>query len=239
VTGSTYSIAECGEQLAWLTSVLQPSRKDSPTCYRPSITSVPYDQTFTHAHRRTSDAVSFRVEASEDTTYSNSPQDTFWHKTLPMMPAIAIEFPTVQRPEPCSGLGISFHTLLEVVGASEITLHSILFRLKGSRLHLQMVKRIGNVFCWYEIDYTRTSPHLDFSSLGAGQNIIRPAETSEFDLETGRHVVCPLEDYKSSFDESKYPEDFFSFPSMVLRSDDYRFAIIGQYSTGQRHALCA
>lgn len=136
--------------------------------------------------------LAFDIGVIEDVVATHSKQEIFWHKLLgdQMVPVVVQGFPTARRPESCPGLELPFGLLLEAVGASTTTASRGFHFLKGSRIHLKMVKRLHNTFYWHEIYDTTGSSHRTSYSLGRRPSCVNPAAISMAELETGRHIVC-------------------------------------------------
>ncbi|KAI0386973.1 hypothetical protein F5Y04DRAFT_242709 [Hypomontagnella monticulosa] len=104
VTGPTYSIAECGEQLAWLAAALLPTDPQVPVYVIPSlkyVTELASGKSFSHQ---------WIIETSKESTGEISDPATRsklnWLDKLGN-PAIVRGFPITLRPENCPGTEIS------------------------------------------------------------------------------------------------------------------------------------
>ncbi|KAI9151438.1 hypothetical protein HJFPF1_08640 [Paramyrothecium foliicola] len=106
-----------------------------------------------------------------------------------MTPVIVQGFPTLRRPESCSGLELPFRLLREAA-ESTVTVSDGIYSLKGPKACLKMVKRLQNTFYWRDgpdaaTPASKTGESGQHDSGQTGIAAISPAE-----LEAGRHIIC-------------------------------------------------
>ncbi|ETS77918.1 hypothetical protein PFICI_09980 [Pestalotiopsis fici W106-1] len=102
VTGTSYSIAEYGEQLAWLTAALQPAISNLGTYVRPFMRHV--DSYTTPTEKRHSWVIELVKEQIDDTD-STACSVQEWQNE-PKTPVIVQGFPILSRPGNCPGIEV-------------------------------------------------------------------------------------------------------------------------------------
>jgi len=172
VVGPSHSIAECGEQLAWLGAALQPSRSCNALYSTPYLTpGVSEDPNQYHW------AIGF----------DNEERDT---SLMPIIhlgdglarPVIACGFPTHRRPDTCPGIEVSPRILFGLLGTPELELANGTVLLQGPNCALKLVKRTNGVLLWHVHDPLEAACSCSLR-LSFIRNIV--------DLRSYRHILEP------------------------------------------------
>lgn len=141
VLGPAYSIAECGEQLAWLAAALSPLEA-WPTHRTPTITEASI--TFSSdMNSSTCKLATFDIKVRGNLIESNMANA---HCPLPLIriSSIVLGFPTARRPENYVGLEIDKEMLLS---CTELARNGLLLHETGKRL--LVFKQTENVLLWH------------------------------------------------------------------------------------------
>ncbi|KAM7183978.1 hypothetical protein V8F33_013249 [Rhypophila sp. PSN 637] len=216
IIGPAYSVAECGEQLAWLAAAL----------FSPTVNSVIYTtprlgvaETYNGNHpaqhvledrkkvkpqgpRQSKDKISqltrFDIEIVEAPALDpDRPDEKTWSRLIGSLiaPTFVQGFPTARRPDNlCSGIELPFEVLLALVGAQETSIVNESVLLHGSRVRLELVRKQGNVFCWHKLVDPDERPHCVNHDLTGGLSVpsllwrTGLADINS-DLAAGRHVL--------------------------------------------------
>ncbi|KAK4038556.1 hypothetical protein C8A01DRAFT_17395, partial [Parachaetomium inaequale] len=127
--GVSYSIAEQGEQLAWLLAALQGYGKQEAIFSKPSI------------HKRDADTWAIRAES------------VVHNGGLVTEPIIAYGFPTIRRPSAsfCRGLEISPSVLFSLIPAESLVASDGQVRLFGADRVLELVDETQGVCLWHAV----------------------------------------------------------------------------------------
>lgn len=145
VSGCPYSIAERGEQLAWLVAALQHSNHDTVVNSTPVVT----------AHR--SDRHHWTIESdhkSLDIIPTLSILQTLQrHDTSHLLPSIIVQgFPTESRPDHCPGVEVTSEILLDLVQPPYVKITNGRVLLQGRHITLVLVnlfKESTQVLFWH------------------------------------------------------------------------------------------
>jgi hypothetical protein len=180
-TSSTCTLAEFGEQLAWITAALWPRARDSTTSSSPSIVRRDPQKVL---GTPVSATICFDVLVQQS---SLAPEELWWTDMVGRHPVVVRGFPVPRQPEGYTGLEHSFG-MLTTMGYHPTSLDSGKIRLTGPEKMLALVKRVHTVFIWGDV---RCLSHrcyaIDDSERSAGLE----NATSRFDLSMGTHIVIP------------------------------------------------
>jgi hypothetical protein len=146
VTGPAYSIAERGEQLAWLVAALQPHNLDPVVHSTPIITGYESDK-----------------ETSTDQLYQYHWSLGYNHKSFSTTAALTLlrrmqfmssssivrGFPTVRRPDGFPGVEVPPEILSDLVRPLNLKITDGHVLLKGRRAALELVRKTTGVLFWH------------------------------------------------------------------------------------------
>ncbi|KAM7211495.1 hypothetical protein V8F06_013115 [Rhypophila decipiens] len=187
IIGPAYSVAECGEQLAWLAAALFP----------PTVNSVK-PQGPRQGKDKVSQLTRFDIEIVEAPALDpDRPDEKTWSRLIGSLiaPTFVQGFPTARRPDNlCSGIELPFEVLLALVGAQETSIVNESVLLHGSRVRLELVRKQGNVFCWHKLVDPDARSHCANHDLTGGLSVplllwrTGLADINS-DLAAGRHVL--------------------------------------------------
>ncbi|KAL3252159.1 hypothetical protein ABHI18_010239 [Aspergillus niger] len=197
VTGIEGSIAEIGEQLAWLGSVLRSSPHDSRISYctpfvsNASVEDVPTPLSQTPTLTRVSCTIDFKVDEQEQAS-SSPPLGQCWHDLF-RNPTVAMGFPIPYRSRKYTGLEIPLNILVGLAQAKQVDVFSDKLFIKGfsSLLIPTEYIRDQDQMIWhlrYNVHGDRIS-YLDGIEAHVGHITLA-------DLESSRHILGWCSDAK-------------------------------------------
>ncbi|KAK4211297.1 hypothetical protein QBC37DRAFT_14602 [Rhypophila decipiens] len=216
IIGPAYSVAECGEQLAWLAAALFPPTVNSVIYTTPRLgVTETYDGNHPAQHvledrkkekpqgpRQSKDKVSqltrFDIEIVEAPALDpDRPNEKTWSRLIGSLiaPTFVQGFPTARRPDNlCSGIELPFEVLLALVDAQETSIVNESVLLHGSRVRLELVRKQGNVFCWHKLVDPDERSHCVNHDLTGGLSVPwllwrTGLANIHSDLAAGRHVL--------------------------------------------------
>lgn len=151
VVGSAYSIAECGEQLAWLVAALQASDPDTIIHSTPVMTAYKPDKDKS-AHQ----PYQYHWSLGNSHKCINMTSTLFpllrmsWHNTLFMSSFVIVRgFPTAQRPDHCPGVEVPPEILFDLVQPLNLTITDERVLLQGRHATLQLVEKTTGLLFWH------------------------------------------------------------------------------------------
>ena len=150
VAGSAHSIAERGEQLAWLVAALQHSHLE-PVYSTPIITAYESNKNKS-ANQPNNHRWSLGNDyKSLDITSSLSPlQRMKWHNTFFMSSSIIVQgFPTACRPDQCPGVEVSPEILFDLLRLPNLKITDGHILLQGRLATLELVRKTTKVLFWH------------------------------------------------------------------------------------------
>ncbi|KAF7548851.1 hypothetical protein G7Z17_g6780 [Cylindrodendrum hubeiense] len=238
--GSAHSIAECGEQLAWLGAALQPSHRDHVLHSTPYLVAIPSPPMEHIANFMTKEFALCANDPSNPNTKMIPGQD-FWegefchqHWAIAFeneakpealvcgnllrdisQPVIVQGFPSRRRPELCLGIELSTGILFGIIRSSSLkSEHGRLF-LRGSEYVIGLVKTTEDMIVW----------HI-FSSLNSVCicNLHPISKDATLDINLAqlwhyRHVIEPCTSAESSVNVSPSDINLSSAEPGVFRKD--------------------
>lgn len=192
VTGSTYSIAEVGEQLGWLLSALPSSNSTTAmSSSRPLIRSIiqtPVTElegsTIAGHYVCTLDCVIKPLDPTEQ-----QQDGQCWHRLF-NNPVIVTDYPVLPRPrpllEPSKGLEVPFDILIALAETPVFTSFGPNYLMKGYSTMLVPVLEICNIIVWHFV-FNETGDRLPFlDSRLSDLDSIRPIAVDNHQI---RHIV--------------------------------------------------
>lgn len=208
VSGPPYSIAQCGEQLAWLGAVFQTFRSGISicTCSIESQDECEWAIRYSPVHILGS-ATAESAQATQrlcDTT-------------------IIQGFPTQKRPPLFQGLELGLAWMLERIGASWIpVLENGRIVLKGSQHTLELVKHTQNILLWHILHSKSAS--CSFYECASSYEHNRPPLDSRLQTATlssnSRHIIANKEHFGVPFvdpGEMHLPPDILVYKLALTR----------------------
>ncbi|KAF2186242.1 hypothetical protein K469DRAFT_687236 [Zopfia rhizophila CBS 207.26] len=164
--GSIDSIADIGEQLAWLGSSL----RQSPVHQGPVFCFAETHEVGAHKlHSNTPSGpsielhctIGFRIARPEDQKQPCIMNGKCWHNLF-RNPVIAMGFPIPIRDEPQAGLEIPLFMMATLAQAKRVTLFDGKFFAKGYSTVLFPTKRLGNTVLWHLL-YNENGQRLPYT----------------------------------------------------------------------------
>ncbi|KAL7901943.1 hypothetical protein HDV64DRAFT_267145 [Trichoderma sp. TUCIM 5745] len=185
VTGTAESIADIGEQLAWIGSALRSSPHESGvTTVSAFVSNMGINSTskMTEGHASSFFCnIGFNVDLTDDA--GEIPNGQCWHQLFHN--AVIVDgFPIPRRPKSSAGLEISLDTLASLTGTRYINTFNNKFFIKGFSTMLVPTRYSDNVLLWHLLckkNGDRVS-YLDGTDIHA-DNVSLP------DLEKSRHIL--------------------------------------------------
>ncbi|KAK5224482.1 hypothetical protein LTR72_004263 [Exophiala xenobiotica] len=185
VSGIRDSIAEVGEQLAWLGSALRSSTDDNLALCRPCIENIakssPDGQTIETSPNVYTCHIQFR-------TYQHGAHPTItngrcWHDMF-RNPTIVEGFPILERPENMPGLEIPLNIMAALIQTRRIDTFNDTPYIKGFSSMLYPTKSVDNFLLWHHL-FNKDGNRIPFTD----ERITGGCYISRFDLPTARHIV--------------------------------------------------
>jgi hypothetical protein len=169
-SGSRDSIADIGEQLAWLGSSL----RSSPVGKGPVFCYAETHRLISRVDSKTSLAPSvelqctirFKTKRPDDQTPSGMMNGKCWHNLF-RNPMVAMGFPIAMRDEPQAGLEIPLPMMATLAQAKRVTVFDGRIFVKGYSTMLVPTKQVGNTVLWHLLYNERgerlpyTDPRID------------------------------------------------------------------------------
>jgi hypothetical protein len=162
-------------------------------------------QTFT----TTSDVkvLHFDIDVRQTPSSGQPSQEKLWSFLLRrylLPPVLVRRYPILRRPDSSPGLEVTFDILLEALGSGiKITSGKDDVRLSSTRINLELVMLVDDIFYWHELHGEGSSPCASHSFEQNG----RKTDLSNIKvsvLEKSRHVLCQCEITRSSKQYGKY-----------------------------------
>lgn len=150
--GTAYSVAEVGEQFAWIGSALRTSPSSSEFAY-----SVPHleeariaSQSVERLERGLKAHVRFGITFSvqQDSEQQTKAQCQCWHKMF-RNPVIAKGYPIPRRVEPNTGLEMPINMMAGLVGTRHVNVFDGKLFIKGHASMLIPRRRHGDLLLWH------------------------------------------------------------------------------------------
>ncbi|KAL5355091.1 hypothetical protein BJX96DRAFT_1781 [Aspergillus floccosus] len=191
VSGLADSIAEVGEQLAWLGCALRSSPADSGIVYcRPFVKrlgegAVPEDLESYPLHVFEIDFDIQTQEGATDSTYGRC-----WHGLF-RNPVVAEGYPTPRRPETDPGLEIPLHILAGLTQARRANAFDGKTVLKGFSVMLVPTKFSNNIIMWHML-HADDNKRLSYRETES----FTPVKISGTELDNSRHILGWCSDMK-------------------------------------------
>ncbi|KAI0193485.1 hypothetical protein F4808DRAFT_453229 [Astrocystis sublimbata] len=181
--GNPFSLAEIGEQLAWLATVFRLSSfKSGPVCCTPSIDSI-----YQVPHRLRGTPVKNAIECTFgfDQSQHSMPntRGQCWHDLF-LNPIVVTGYPIPSRKEPGTGLEIPLHMMAGLARTGQVNIFNGKTFIKGYSTLLIPTKRNGNTLIWHLV-YKRNGSRISYLAGAA----IPAQDIGNLDLATLRHVL--------------------------------------------------
>ncbi len=183
--GLASSIADCGEQLAWITAVLTPTTSDFVVYQTPYIVSQ-QSQNLPRVAAATS--ICFDISVKQSLV---PPAEDCWTVTgVAKRGSVVVRgFPIPRQPQTCSGLEVSF-TALQNAGYQHTGLGSENICLHGVEGSLALVNAMDGVFIWADLCSSQhTCSAVDNYERRRDKGRVVARTVAELTL--GRHIVIP------------------------------------------------
>ncbi|KID99359.1 Pfs domain protein, partial [Metarhizium majus ARSEF 297] len=183
VTGIAESIAEIGEQLAWLGSALRSSPYQTGIAVVNAFVSGMWMSPANWGTRRSefSCNINFNLDAVDGT--SEIPNGQCWHDLF-RNPVIVKGYPIPRRPLSNMGLEIRLDTMAHLAGTRHIQLFNNKIFIKGFSIMLVPTRHSDNIFFWHLLSKKNGDRISYLDSDGS-----HVEETNLYDLETSRHIL--------------------------------------------------
>lgn len=195
-TGPAYSVADCGELLAWIGSALL-SGTQNISCYcLPLITSFRIDApSSSSALLKYKGYCSFNFELTRLGTWNESlPGLQNFSRDLLGENTIILGFPIRRRPEGYPGLEVSFGTLLLYLQASKAEIFVFDVFIKGPKRVLKLIKHTNDVFLW-RLDHSLADHSSCCPEKRSKAIAIKDYSSLDYHaLEAGRHILSKCAD---------------------------------------------
>lgn len=148
VNGEVATIAEIGEQLAWLGAAFRNSPEEKGLVYCTPEISI-QGSSSTNAETKTSPEIVFKIQFTmERIKEEQDINGQCWH-SLFMNPVIVKGYPIPQRDERNIGLEASLDILTGLARAHQIQHFDDMFCIKGYSTMLIPTKLCGDIQCWH------------------------------------------------------------------------------------------
>ena len=192
VRGTAFSVAECGEQFAWLSAAwLCAAMHRSPHSWggqctpvikNYSVASQTAEPGSTEVKHYGSCQISFQFRQDHTTAQGQRR----WHGLL--SDPLAVEgFPIPRRPESCSGLELSLDMITRLLEAQSIVMDKGKVCIKGLRATLSLSTRVENVFVWNLAFDTSKENELQSRDISTASKSVWSCEIPL--LQRARHII--------------------------------------------------
>ena len=194
VTGSSYSIAEVGEELAWINAVFTPPYLDdvvasiSPSC---DISKVPHGTQSTTRVSKICRLVASRTTPATFSSLADS-NGTCW-KNLFRNPVLVQGYPIPRRQYPNTGIEAPLDVIAHLVNTPKVSIFNNMIFLKAHSTVLVPTLQHQGVIYWHMV-FDKDGNHVSYSDSKVKSYLANyPKDLSISDLQTFRHVVgwCP------------------------------------------------
>jgi hypothetical protein len=203
--GPAYSIAECGEALAWLGAVVFGSVRQLLGFWAPSIAHFAKPPSLVQPEQTHRFHIGLRLAHPRDSASGTPGWPNSW-RDLVKDRLVIYGFPVSRRPEGHPGLELSYDTLMYFSQTDTPTITDKLILIQGAKLSLQLVKHDEDVFLWHPFHpLPETCPYCDNHHV-EDNTVTRKEAINLLQLQAGRHI---LRNCEASFPESE--------PSIVIR----------------------
>jgi hypothetical protein len=187
VFGTRYSVAEIGEQFAWLSAALHSSsHKLGVACYTPSIGEILVDSTLHPVSRTPSRHQIFckiDVTLRECEEYHEPSNGQCWHRMF-RNPVVVQGYPIPYRSEPSTGLEIPLDIMAGLVRTRRINTFNGKLFIKGFSTMLVPTRLSGDLLIWHLL-YNKSGSRISYLD-----NTVAYADNANaVDLEKTRHIV--------------------------------------------------
>ncbi|KAK1546867.1 hypothetical protein CPAR01_00834 [Colletotrichum paranaense] len=181
VQGSSYLIAEFGEQLAWLSAAVS-RHYDGSIAYR---TPVVFRQDVQET-MLSEDVVGFDITVREEVKDSLTLEEVRWTKILDRRFVVMAGFPILSRPVSLAGIEVPWGVLQDYIGEYNLTIGKGRVLLEGTYKTIALVSGQEDVYLWQNISNGRKPCCLSTEGLD-----IREPWAYLLALQQGRHILDP------------------------------------------------
>jgi hypothetical protein len=154
-TGTAYSVAEIGEQFAWIGAALRSSPADSGVVYcKPRLEEIHTESSGSltniavKAHIGVSIDFNFDSDVENDEEQPDKIQCQCWHDMF-QNPVVVLGFPILRRPEPDTGLEISLNMMAGLIGTQRAHMFNGKLFIKGFASMLVPTQFSHGVILWH------------------------------------------------------------------------------------------
>ncbi|KAI0104675.1 hypothetical protein GGR51DRAFT_572596 [Nemania sp. FL0031] len=224
-SGAAYSLAEIGEQLAWLGAALRcPPEKVAVVYCKPEIVPTTANASISPFWDRCYN-LDFKFHSKLELS---SPYNGYCWLNLFSDPVVVEGYPISTRPEYNTGLEISLNTAADLIGAQYTTVLGGRIFVKGFCAMLTLARHVGDVFIWRLIT-TEDESHVDYSDHG----FLRPPpyDTKIIDLaglQRARNIVGWCQDIGDFTEETNVKSTDHRTPRDPLPKDAIANSTIDQ-----------
>lgn len=212
VIGIGDSIAEIGEQLAWLGAALRSSPEELGVAYYTpfisdiSVDTAPHQVSGTSSYPGLFCKIDFQLQGKGE--YLEPSNGQCWHGIF-KNPVVVKGYPIRQRSEPNTGLEIPLHIMAGLARTQRINSFNKMLCIKGFSTMLVPVKHNRDLLIWHLL-YNRDGDRISYL-----ENAIPYMENiSIFDLKTARHILgwCSAVKYYAGAADAAYTIDRSRLP---------------------------
>jgi hypothetical protein len=183
--GLAESLAEIGEQIAWLGSALRSSPYQTGATYVKAFLSGMGTSSSGDMIEASNSAffcnINFDLDVADDTDETCSGQ--CWHELF-RSPVIVQGYPIPRRPISGLGLEISLHTMASLAGTRHVQIFNNKLFLKAFATMLIPTRQSNGIILWHLL-YKKNGDRISYLD-GSDTHV---KDISLFDLETSRHIV--------------------------------------------------
>lgn len=188
IVGSEPSIAEVGEQLAWLGAALRSSPQGHGVCYCTPILTVPaadvlVEQLGTSESR-------FEIHFQFEEVGNELSNGHCWHNMF-RRPVLVRGYPILRRTATQIGLEMPLNMMACMIRTSHVVPFDSAWYLKGFSSMLALVERRDNLFLWHHI-YENKGGRVSYFDHKDGSTMAVAAT----EIENARHVIGWCSDVK-------------------------------------------
>ena len=204
-TGTAHSIAEVGEQLAWIGAALRSSPYDSGVVYcEPRLENF-HDKSSEHLNEvavKANIGVSLNFVLQRDEEQSDKVQCQCWHGMF-QNPVIVRGYPIRCRPEPETGLEIPLNIMAGLIGTQRANMFNGKLFIKGFASMLVPTKFSQGFILWHFLQQE------EGARISYGFNCgVHADNVSVSDLSGARHIVGWCSRVKNYGGKSSYDRVF-------------------------------
>ncbi|KAH8803460.1 hypothetical protein F5884DRAFT_712243 [Xylogone sp. PMI_703] len=199
--GTGDSVAEIGEQFAWLGAALRPSPYELGVAYStPFIEDIQVESSPGHPKSGTQSwskilcKINFRVERGEEQVELSNGQ--CWHNLF-RNPVVVKGYPIPRRSEYDTGLEMPLNIMAALAHAQRVTIFGGKLFIKGFCTMLILTKYVEDMVIWHMI-FNEDGSHISYVDPRI-RNILGayPESVDVLDLERARHVIGWCSNVKS------------------------------------------